>query len=386
MKVGIVEVCEPNHYTAVSALAQTYLVEPQNEVIIFTSDDIKLLFNDLIGKVTIIALDKSQSIEKFLCDIANYGLDRIHINTISKYYREFAKVNWPENVIFTIHNIDLWFENTVPKRLLTLSADIRARPAKAKMSFILFVKDFWRQNYRDTFIRKISKKTYRIIVYSQSQKRYLQKYVRTEKIMVFPFCLHTGYSDLSNDNSRLRFCIPGSVDSQRRNYTELFQALNTQLSTIKKDITIDLLGYIPVDQRFLVEEIKSLISSGFDINYYEGFIDTSEFDRQLAMADIILGNLKVQVNVFRKYGETKETGVTFNIIKSGKPGILPDGYPVDEELKDACMFFTDYDNLGKLILKLNADRDLVDLLKKKAREIVKQYQPENLYHLLEAEK
>jgi hypothetical protein len=383
MKVGIVEICEPNHYTAVSALAKTYLFNPSNEVVLFTTESIKPLFDDLAGSVTIITLCNSQEIEKFLREIASYGLDRIHINTISKYYSEFARVDWPANVVFTAHNIDLWYENTFSKRFITLSSDIRALPSNAKTSLILFVKDIWRQRYRDCFIKNISKKDYRILVYSQSQKKHLEKYVNSQKILVFPFCLHTAYTDLSDDRGKLRFCIPGSVDTQRRNYAELFQILRSQLSTIKKDIAIDLLGYIPKDQRFVIEEIESLKSDGFEIIYNEGFIEASEFDRRLALSDMILGNLKIQVNVFRKYGETKETGVTFNIIKSGKPGFLPDGYPVDEALKDACVYFKDYSDLADQIKILNMNRENLRSLKAKAKEVAAYFEPKNLYSLLE---
>jgi hypothetical protein len=158
---------------------------------------------------------------------------------------------------------------------------------------------------------------------------------------------------------------------------------NNQLFSVKDKIILDLLGYIPEDNRFLINDINELISKGFSIDYNEGFIDSHEFDQRLSKCDIILGNLKVQMNVFRKYGETKETGILFNIIKSGKPGILPYEYPIDEELTDICLFFKNYTELGALILRMIDHPEIIANLKAKSRLAVKQYSPENLYHLLQ---
>jgi len=382
MRVGIVEVCEPNHYTAVSALAKTYLTDPNNSVIIFTTESIKPLFADLA--IDIVTQKPDQDVAGYLSAIAGYPLDRIHINTISRYYKEFAQTNWQHNIYFTVHNIDIWYDNPVQKRLKTLLYDYRASHAGLKGPLIIFIKDFWRQRFRDAFVKQLLKKEYKILVYSQSQKRHLEKYVDERRILAFPFCLYTLFEDLSESNTTLRLCIPGSVTNQRRNYSELFESLKRNLSAIKFDITIDLLGYIPKDQRFLIDEIESLKSLGFAIIYNEAFISTEEFDERLSHCDLILGNLKVQMNVFRKYGETKETGVTFNMIKSGKPGILPGEYPVDEELKNICLFFDGYVDLCNLIKVLVADKQTVKTLKARAKDLVKNYQPENLYKQLEA--
>ena len=385
MRVGIIEVCEPNHYTAVSALAKTYLVDPLNEVIIFTNGTIKPLLAELSGRVKFIIKPEEQSVGEFLTAVSKSSLDRIHINTISKYYKEFAYVNWGSSVYFTVHNIDLWYDNSFVNRTKTLISDYRSRPGNLKLPLILFIKDFWRQYFRDRFIKRISKGNYKIIVYSQSQKRHLEKYIESGKILVFPFCLHTDFKDQSAGNKKLRFCIPGSVSNQRRNYTGLFDILEKQLFEIRQDIIIDLLGYIPADNRFLLEKIQSLNSKGFEIIYNEGFIDIAGFDDRLSRCDIILGNLKVQMNVFRKYGETKETGVIFNIIKSGKPGIMPYAYPVDEELTDICLFFKDYDDLADLMKRLSKDRNNLAAIKLKAIDVVNHYRPESLYHLLKPE-
>ena len=36
LKIGIVEICEANHYTAVEALAYTYATAKENKITVFT--------------------------------------------------------------------------------------------------------------------------------------------------------------------------------------------------------------------------------------------------------------------------------------------------------------------------------------------------------------
>ncbi len=86
MKIGIVEVCESNHYTAVSALALTYLTNKDNEVVIFTTPKIEALFNDLKNRATVITISESQTIQQFLAYVRAYSSDRIDIYTLPHYF------------------------------------------------------------------------------------------------------------------------------------------------------------------------------------------------------------------------------------------------------------------------------------------------------------
>ncbi|MEO6520874.1 MAG: glycosyltransferase [Mucilaginibacter sp.] len=384
MRIGIIEVCEPNHYTAVEALAKTYTTHPDNEVIIYTLKSIAPLFKDLTTQIVV--KSENETLADFLAGLASFNLDRIHINTISKFYKEFAQVKWSAPVYLTVHNIDLFFANSFATRTRRLFYELGIKlSGKSKQVWsaplIQYLKDFKRQRYRNIISKQVHQKDSRVIVYGHAQKEYLKQMFDAKKIIVFPFGINEGLADLSDVNTKLRICIPGSVSSKRRNYDAVFKLLK-RYPEIKNNIILDILGYIPETDRYLVPIMDELIKTGAEVIYNLDFVDTADFNDRLSKADMILGNIKIQLDPFQKYGITKETGTIFNIIRSGKPGMLPADYPVDAELKDICLSFENYGVLAGLLKQLINDRSQLKRLKQLAAQKVKYYRPESLYKTL----
>jgi hypothetical protein len=387
MQIGIIEICEPNHYTAVTALAETYAVDKDNQIVIYTLKNIAPLFTGLRKNISLKIKRDDQNIASFLNEAASAGMDRIHINTLSKYYTEFAAVSWQGCIWFTVHNVDNFFANKQLHRLRLLFFEWgKAIKDKAYMgikdAFAQYIKDFSRQSARNKFITKLLRTPHKIIVYSHSQKNFLQQFVNPKDIVIFPFCLHEEMTDASAVNKRLRICVPGSVTSRRRDYNSLIAMLNKYLPFFRDNVTVDVLGYIPQNERHLADEFLKLSKLGVDIIYNLDFVDTVDFDTRLSKADVILGNLVVQLDPYRRYGETKETGVIFNVIKAGKPAMLPAGYPVDDELQDICLFYKNYDELYQQITGLVNNNNSLQQLKQRANTKAKNYTPQKLYHLL----
>jgi hypothetical protein len=386
MRISIIEICEANHFTAAMALAQTYAFEPSNHIEIFTVKPIAHLFKSE-RNIKVIVCEESQTVGSYLKEIAEAGFDRIHINTLSKFYTEFASVNWQGSVYFTIHNTELFFDNNLLSRLtLWWYAEKKLfRSKKIKKLHepaIQFVKEFGRQASRQKFIDKLKRTNFKIIAYSHSQGVYLKKFVNADHIVVFPFCLFENIKDTSISNRKIRICIPGSVSNTRRDYTGLFKLMNDHCGFFAKNVTLDILGYIPPSERHLLSKIEELISQKVEVFYNIDFIDTTSFDVRLGKADIILGNIKVSLNPNQRYGETKETGVIFNAIRCGKPALLPATYNVDDNLKPACIFYQDDSDLFTKIALLFNNKTVLNELKIKALEQAKNYTPQNLYNKL----
>ncbi|OAQ38440.1 hypothetical protein A5893_13505 [Pedobacter psychrophilus] len=385
MKIGIIEICEANHYTAVEALAITYSLKSENQVCIYTLKSLKIPLSFSQKNIEIAFDNSGELIEDYLKRIDNDGFDQIHINTISKYYKEFASVNWQSKVVLTVHNIDAYFDNSFDKQIDLLKYRLnRASIQKIKTSFYLpikyFFKELKRQKQRDLIIKNLKAKGDKVLIYSDAQKVYLQKFIDASKVIVFPFCIHQSSKDLSQTNQKLRICIPGSVDNERRDYVGFFEVLKQNISFLKGKIAIDLLGYIPKNNQFLIPLIKELEILGIQFFYQANFLKADEFELRLNTCDIILGNLKVNLNNQSKYGETKETGVIFNMIKAAKPGIFPSDYIVPEDLKEICLNYDE--DIYPILKNLIEDNSLVKDLKEKAKLAVKAYEPENLYQKL----
>ncbi|MBU0697709.1 MAG: hypothetical protein KKE39_14465 [Bacteroidetes bacterium] len=383
MKIALIEICEANHYTAVEALALTYAVSKSNQITVFITDEMAKLYHFKEDNIQIIKKNKDQSVADFLASINQINFDRIHINTISTYFKEFAFIDWKSKVILTVHNLDTWFNNGFSRRRKLLSFKLLnpSKNSSLKDNFYLpikyFFKDFKLQDYRDQIIHKIKNSESQILVYSESQKTYLTQFIDKKKIIAFPFCIHQESEDLSINHQKLRICIPGMVDTHRRDYDSLFFVLTDHIDDFKGKLTIDLLGFIPDSGKHLISKIKQLNEAGIEVIFNEEFISKDVFQKRLFSSDIILGNLKVNLNSQSKYGETKETGVIFNLIKAAKPGIFPADYPIPKDLSSICISYQD--DLYPVIFDLIQDKKKLDKLKESAKIVVQNYEPQNLY-------
>ena len=384
MKIGIVEICEANHYTAVEALAYTYAVAKENKITVFILDKFKANYQFKHEQIEVISYAQAD-LSAFLNQINNCGLDKIHINTIDNHFQIFAEVNWKAEVILTIHNTNIWFDNSLNKRWNLLIEKLKnSQLSKLKNTCYLpikyFIKDFKKQQNIDQIVAQINLKGGNFLVYSDAQKNYILNINSSAKVKVFPFCIHQSIDDLSSNNKKLRVCVPGSVDESRRDYRQLLKLIKEHQAFFNEYICIDFLGYISEDNQEILKEILTLEANGLMVFYNQNFIKDTEFNTRLQTCDVILGNLKVNMNSQSKYGETKETGVIFNMIKAGKPGIFPSNYQPLKELKSSCLLYDD--NLFQVLESLVLKPLILNNLKKNIEEAVKAFEPVNLYQKL----
>ncbi|WP_298352385.1 hypothetical protein [Runella sp.] len=387
MRVGIIEICEPNHYSAVQALAKTYAINPENQVFVFVTDVFVPVFGKDTAGMTLVPFHANTDPQVFLNTIlSEYQLDRIHINTISKSIGAYSATHWHGRVFFTIHNVEQWFDNGFLNRTRLLLFKVRKLFyskyfRKLYQEAVLYLKDFRRQYQRDIFIKKLTQADYRIIVYSESQQEYLSKFIPPSRIINFPFALREDLPDNSL-NSPLRICVPGSVTIQRRDYLGLLHMIEVNLAAWKERVIWDFLGFVSEDSLSLIPHFEKISRAGVKILYYTHFISGPAFDIHLSKADILLGNVHLQLNPTQRYGQTKESGVIFNMIKSGKPCLLPKGYDVDEDLKSAFLFYEDYSQLSEYITEFIVNSQKLSFLKQDVVKVTTKFTPKHLYKRL----
>ena len=84
MLIGIIEVSEPNHYSAVNGLLKTYASDKNNKIIVYTLPSIQLALeeNGLPENSSVVVLEPNLSLKDLLTGIESISFDRIHICTI----------------------------------------------------------------------------------------------------------------------------------------------------------------------------------------------------------------------------------------------------------------------------------------------------------------
>ena len=387
MLIGIIEVSEPNHYSAVNGLLKTYASDRQNQVIVYTLPSIEkaLVENGLPENSQVVVLEAGQSLKKLLDSVEQTAFDRIHICTIFDNYFEFAQFKpQAKEIWFHVHQCEEWYNDNFNRAINTLIPSLKNKDQNRDYSRIVAraVVDY-------LFYKPIRKKMLahyernhdlKIIVHSEGQKDALLEYSCSSPITVFPFAIYEGMDDFSHSNQRLRICIPGVITQAKRDYLSLFEVLQQNSEALSDRIYLHLLGYVTDREKQEMEAaISKTIDSGYKIHYHDSFVYGEEFDRAIASCDLLLNNQFISRNSTEVYGRTKESGAIFNMLRAAKPGLLPREYNVSPEFHDCTLFFDSYPHLIEIIQQVLDNPQKLEHLKAAAQKLSISYLPENLY-------
>lgn len=388
MTIAIIEVMPKGHFTLVDSLVRIYASEPSNTVRLFTTkrgaEELEYLSNDVAGKLSIISKGEL-TISSFLKQIETRNLDKIYITTINKYFSDFFDFLNNRKVNLLIHDIDSWFASSLKFKFYTFFKEIKLSPIiiyKFKFSFIY-------PFFYKKIINKVKKSGGKFVILSSILKNELEKYVGSEKIEIVPFSVFKPNQSLRiSGNKLLRVTIPGHISQLRRDYFSLLKMVEEDIGAFKNKIEFELLGCIETggqgDEIFSIS--KKIIKLGVNIIYYENkYIPMPDYDNRLAETDLILGNMNVVLNKYSSYGKTKDTGIIFTMIRSAKPGIIINGYPVINELKTSAIYYSNYEQLKNILSNLANNPDKLNYLKKEAFQNSLKFEPSRLYKELNAE-
>ncbi len=389
MLIGIIEVSEPNHYSAVNGLLKTYASNPQNEIIVYTLPSIKkaLEENGLPENSSLVVLNinENQSLKNLLKDIEDTAFDRIHICTIFDNYFEFAGFKPQAKEIWLhVHQCEEWYNDDLNRAINTLIPSLKNKDQNREYSRIIAraVRDYLvYKPLRKKMLSQFTKNyQLRIIVHSQGQKKVLLEYGCKSPITVFPFAIYEGMKDFSESNQVLRICIPGVITQAKRDYLGVFKVLQENAAALSDRLELYLLGYVTQrEQPQMTDAIADLQNSGYKVFYHDSFVYGEEFDRAIASSDLLLNNQFISRNSTEVYGKTKESGMIFNMLRAAKPGLLPKEYNVSPEFNDCTLFFDSYPHLVELIEEVINDPQRLQQLKAAAKKLSVSYLPENLY-------
>jgi hypothetical protein len=386
MKIAILEICTPTHYTLLNALIKTYATDPRNTIEVFTLENIAKILQDggIPDQTTLHAFDGTHALP-FLKNIEKTGFDRLHICTIEAYFEDFVQFRpHVKDLYFHIHDIDLWYNANISNRFRNLIFDLKNNSGKLR-AIARFLKDVMvRQPLKGKILRGLLSNNPYHVVLSNRMKSNLNAYIPNDKIVVFPTLINEGIVPKPTDNhGKIRIGIPGIITDARRDYTGLFKILNDIMPQIKGKLMIDLLGKVNTSELHLAHKIKKLQERGFDISYSLDFIDAVTFDETLGKCDILLNNQIMNPSHTGRYGATKDSGMIFNIVRGSKPAIFPSAYLVDKDLEKAILFYNSDDDLKTLLLNLSNKTIDIELYKQNAVELGCKYTPQALSHRLQ---
>jgi hypothetical protein len=387
MKIGLIEIGWLTHYSALNGLIKTYSVNPNYSIFVYCSREIKSVMEEckIPDNVQIFILEDFRSVKDFL-ELAIRSSDRIHFCTVDRDYKHYSKLELGKNkqFVFHVHNIETWFSNDKLYIRNHFKSDFFFTPLRALK--YLFVESIFNFRFKKMFIQKLFETDYKLLVHSNGQAKFLSQFIEIKNIIVFPFAIcediHKLKSRKRNENQKLVLAIPGVVTNLRRDYKGLFSLFLTNLPKYVSSLEIDLLGYVPNDQKKNLILIKALSNAGMKVFYQKRFLKVSDFEKKLYNADVLLNNLNVNKRKGTVYGLTKESGIIFNLIRSGIPAIIPEEYEVDSVFKEAVIKYKDMKGLKNIIDGIIDGKIELNKYRNHSIKVAEEFTPHKLISIL----
>lgn len=344
--IGILEVCVRNH----SVLVDSWIFSLKDlgyKVIVYSTNEIAENLKESPYELKI--KKKEQSMFSFFreinSDIRKHDIKKLIITSVQLHYMHFFWFRPKVEVWLTIHNGVTWFGK---------------EPSLLKG----YVKNLVKT--------RILKNSSALIVGSNNIKNYVLSTKKYSKpIHVFPFIIYKNTSRKSHPkrSDKLVIVIPGGISGKRKKYKNLFDAIHLYRNMIR----LIFLGSVINGENGeeILEEIRKLKSSKYDILYYTNFISPNEYNLRLQEGDLIFSDINVEFNRFEYveiYGKTKDSGVTYNMIAHAMPGILNRDFRNHIELNSSTIYFKNRKELVDIFKDLIFNPKMLLNLKKNAKE------------------
>lgn len=152
---------------------------------------------------------------------------------------------------------------------------------------------------------------------------------------------------------KLRIVVPGRISTSRKNYEPIFKALSAlNESTLKKKIKVTFLGL--VNKKQAVQRISDLameMKDHIEIEYFPVFVPQKNFNKIMKKAHFLvlpIAKRKESGAVHESYGFSTVSGSLSDMVKFGKPALVPSFYPLDK-------------TFDALTMRYSSDEELVNL-------------------------
>jgi hypothetical protein len=392
MKIAILEIAPHGHYTYVESIAQIFTSVAENQVVIFTNERGHAALQHLENQQIKIEVWQSLSPEEATNEglkaflKGSIGFDKLFVVTLEAQFKEpfrimqtFEKIEFNCPIYYVIHNLDFWFELNFKNKLRHLIHQLDGFNALIYRLKVYF----YYTSINAKIVEKVKRSNGYFVSLTTTVGAELARYVGAERVLAIPFSVYDGkLVDDSENNQRLRVCLPGFVSAVRRDYASIFAILATDTEgSLRDKIEFEFLGGISVAEggEAIRDEANSWIKKGYALRIYDKpSVGLKEFDENLAKADVVLGNLILKQGVSSSYGKLKESGLIFTMIKAAKVGLLPIDYALEPALKSSVLTFNNYEEAMQILLELHQNKTELNQLKNEALINSKKYTPLNI--------
>lgn len=334
---------DTRHYEMVYVLFRIFNL-PENEILFLVDKNLYTKLQstsqkELINHSFCIQENNENSADYFLkadVEIKKFNPGFMILNTIDRDYKDVWHFLKKQSVpyLITIHNINTWL---CPPFTLNRIA----------------LKNYY---YR----KKIVKRSSMVAV----QEELFIDYIKNKKIYKKPLVTipHTlkELEPVKINNDKIIITIPGGIDGVRRD-NDLTLDVIEEVNKLSDRFHFVFAGRVTghLGERIMKRK-KELKKRGLSIQHVYDEQSNFAFDEQMKISDIILLPLNVNTKyegITEIYGNTKVTGVIYDMMRFCKPGIVPEELVVPPTMKGSLITYKNKNDLVKILLTLANDRE-----------------------------
>lgn len=146
------------------------------------------------------------------------------------------------------------------------------------------------------------------------------------------------------------FAVTGSVNSQRKDYAILLQAIQQlKQRQPQQKLKLILLGWAKGERaQTIIDEFLALADAQFTLDYFPDYVSQEAFAEHMAQVHFLVAPIKLRTRHkihLEFYGKTKISGIENDAVYYRKPFILPQDYALPPDLTPIALT---YDNSGSL--------------------------------------
>ena len=270
--------------------------------------------------------------------------DTVIIITLDDDLDFFSEYHWPTKTILLVHDYFSFFE---PEQI-NYSGNLEEKARAAKSWFQFKTKS--ERKKTDLLIDKMTK----LAVPSTSVMSFVKARTTSSKLTeVLDFAIPKSTNRLPDQESTV-ISIPGNVIPKSRDYKAVLSAIKKIVSRVNKTELV-ILGQAKTSYgRNIIHELEKLQNDNFSLKYYTSFIDQREFDEQIQRSNFLLLPIS-RVMRYRHFkeqnGHTCVSGNINDMLYFGKPSIIPDFYPLDQEQERIVERYQGVDDLAEILLQ-----------------------------------
>lgn len=293
--------------------------------------------------------DNSAELFKYNIDASVASILIIAPSTDFEKALEYIELLKPTKTMLWIRNINFWF-------MMGTRYKVFKRPRSEQHKVMLNVAD--KADY--------------LVVESDTLESYLRKKTNNKyKTVIFPYSVYEKNLEGDGGGNKLTISLPGYIEESRRDYKlalSAFSKLDKNLFRIK------ILGQARDEYgQQVISEAKKMIADGYEIS----FLDSPDnFEKEIVNSDVIFAPLNVYTRysgVDEVYGKSKESGVTYDVVRYSKPAIFPIAMDLPAELRGCVLKYKFEEQLVKIFNDL-CDKKYYNSLKAKAQEASRKYE------------